>query len=172
MALSSKKTPLSELPDPASINSAYMQQRTGNIFQRWFDSGKLDVQNANIANANDRAFQREMFDKQSTFNAAEAQKNRDFEERMSNTAYSRAASQLRELGINPYLLASGGVQASSTPSGSVASASAGSAYSRAASSRSNRPTGSNPVSQTIGQALSFGQQALSAYGYAMHLGLI
>lgn len=51
--------------------------------------------------------------------AAEAQKQRDFEERMSSTAYSRAISDLKKNGINPYAI--GSFNAASTPSGAAGS---------------------------------------------------
>lgn len=68
------------------------------------------------------------------FNASEAQKQRDFEKMMSDTAYQRAMQDMQKAGINPILAYSQG--GASTPQGASASSGAGS------SSGSNAPRGS------------------------------
>lgn len=58
---------------------------------------------------------------QYAFNSAEAQKSRDWQEKMSNTSYQRAVQDLQKAGLNPVLAMMNG--GASTPSGATASGS-------------------------------------------------
>lgn len=64
------------------------------------------------------------------YNSAEAQKDRDWQEYMSNTAYQRAVDDMKKAGLNPATI---GGNAADVPSGAVASASPATASSSGSS---------------------------------------
>ena len=72
----------------------------------------------------DRQLQRDLYmqSQANEFNAEQAQLDRDFQERMADTQYLRAAKQMEELGINPIMMLNqlGGA---ASPQGSQATAS-------------------------------------------------
>lgn len=102
-----------------------------------------DIDVLPVADTMSDAFDRQQYyaqlDKAREYNASEAQKSRDFVERMSNTSYQRAVRDAIAAGLNPYIVLSGGA---SSPSGAVASSPspAGTAYNSYALAKYQRET--------------------------------
>lgn len=71
------------------------------------------------AAAEQMAYQTQSAERAMQFSADEAQKNRDWQEHMSSTAYQRAMADMKAAGLNP-ILAAGSSMAASTPAGSSA----------------------------------------------------
>lgn len=133
------------------INNAF----TGNIdFKRQQYLYRQQVAANNATAAADRQFAADQNALTRAFNAAEAQKDRDFQQRQSETQYLRAAAQLKQLGINPAVLAFGG------------SAGTASAASGAAASASSSGGGSHHVS---GASWNRSGNSLSAIGDIMKI---
>lgn len=82
-----------------------------------------DTNEANVQLSRDQMqFQRESQDKTFGFNSAEAEKNRQWQQMMSSTAYSRAVGDMTSAGLNPMLAYQQG--GASTPGGATAGGSA------------------------------------------------
>lgn len=127
-------------PTSAGNLSGTSNQNKGvlfNTFDEWFNGpnqfSNAGLQRAENLKARSHATEERMASEK--FNQAEAQKNRDWQEYMSNTSYQRMMSDLKEAGINPYFAIQGG--GASTPSGSTASSSA-------------HPSGANSTKDPLG----------------------
>lgn len=90
----------------------------------WFDYDALDNKVNSVANQITKEDLTGEQKAMNQFNLDEAQKQRDWEEQMSNTAYQRQVKDMQAAGVNPAMAMSG--SGASTPSGVAATASAGS----------------------------------------------
>lgn len=148
-------------PTPADLtaygySSSFAPQSSW--IQRTFDPTGVQNNLTAYENALDRWYNSSEAEKARKFNAEQAQLERDFAERMSNTAYQRAFADMKAAGLNPYLAYSQG--GASTPSGSAASGSAASYSGRNYSAQS-----------AVGSAIIKGFFSLvgSAFGLASKL---
>lgn len=119
---------MASLYQEPTVSSGYDYQNANRLTHAGISQGTIPLQGIDNLLYGNLDYSRDLqkLGIQNQFNASEAQKNRDFQERMSNSAYSRAVSDLKSVGVNPYAAISG-MNAASTPSGSSASSGAGGA---------------------------------------------
>lgn len=97
-----------DLENSARTHNIKNRHQGYGLFDRWIDPSGYQT----AVNTAEAAVNRQ-------FQAEQAQIARDWEERMSNTAYQRAVEDMKAAGLNPYLALSNG--GASTPSSSVPS---------------------------------------------------
>lgn len=122
------------------------------------EASAADIYRAEEANKE----QQEMWAMQAMYNAHEAEKSRQYQSYMSNTAYQRAVKDLLAAGLNP-ILAVGNIGAS-TPVG--ATASSGLASSHKASTYAESQGGSYGYSKS--ESSSYGYNKSESHGGSKH----
>lgn len=135
-----------------------------NYAKPFIDSGQISQQDfdtyVNNLFTGDLDFQRdlELLNEQMRFNSAEAEKNRQWQTEMSNSAFTRQANDLKNAGYNPALMLGGSgasVMSVNTPTASANNTGISNAYSHIVSSSLSANTNmAKGVIGTLGNVIS------------------
>lgn len=139
--------PSTDLLSSAYGYNAYDQHnKSSNVFNDWLHPKQAEYR--------DYLSQLSLQHDAQSFNAMEAQKQRDWEAMMSNSAVQRNVADIKAAGLNPWLAVQGsGSIGASTPTGASASSAGGH------SSHNNY----NGVSQVLSSALNVVSKALDKF---------
>lgn len=141
----------------ALTGSLSNSSNTSTSASRTFGTEASKVSESNAISANQIA--RENWEQAARFNAQEAEKQRQWQENMSNTVYQRTVKDMLKAGINPVLAANMGLGTASVGSG--ASASMGDASSYMASAYADSISSAESQGQSHGESgLATGLQLL------------
>lgn len=121
-ATSGRSSTVNAVSRPNTSAAAVSYNSGGNNYSYSDNIGSSYVDLLRQIQDENRKWNSEAADKLNAFNAAEAQKDRDFQKMMSDTAYQRAVKDLQAAGLNP-ALAYMNLSPAVTPSGSTASGS-------------------------------------------------
>ncbi len=170
----------------ATANSGYSQG--GSAQSAWNNANNFSDSYSQSSSGNDAAEarawaaeqarlayerQKELMTMEMEYNAAEAQKGRDWQTEMANTVYTRSVNNMKEAGINPVLAASAGLSAATVGSANTASiGSHGAPLAQGFSGTSSKSTSMSHAEgyQTGGSSGSSWQD--SAYGLSIGLEML
>lgn len=168
-----------------SVNSAHGYNESQN--QSYSNTAGEAATAQNMASAQQANQQQlQMMREAMQFNAEEARKQREWQEKMANTVYTRSVENMKAAGINPILAASMGLSGASVGSGASAnisapaahmgtaiaeqnSASTGSAYGENWSSGSSWNESTNGLAEGLRQMGELVKEAFSGLNSAINL---